>query len=151
MYLRKENHMEARMKLRVIGCVALLLAVSLVSFGQTAATPKLTRAEYQAQLLNVEQFNQRQVQALQTQVEAAQPQDREALQRQIQNMKREGEIQRLGILLKWAKDEGDAARVAEVEKALDLWVNPPQPRDLPAVTRTIPTENTQINRAPASK
>ena len=124
------------MSMRVFKIMLLLLVGTSLCFGQASKAPsQTTRTDYQAQLQALSTTVEGQVSALEAEVAAAQPQDREELQRQIVETKKQGEISRLEILLQWAQERGDAARVAEIQTALDNWRNPPQPQQLPQIEK----------------
>ncbi len=116
----------------------LLSVLSLVSLAFSA--PALVNAdEFKARIVNLNAAAQAQVAELDAQVQAATDDAaRSNLEQQIQDAKFQTEAQRLQILLEWAQAEGNEARVAEVQTALDRWLNPPQPQTLPQVEKEIP-------------
>jgi hypothetical protein len=123
------------MSLRVVVFTLALLSLSALSFGQAARQPQTSRADYSAQLQALAADVSAQIQALETQAAAATPAQQESFQRQIGEVKRQGEIHRLEVLLEWAQTVGDQARVSEVEQALENWRNPPQPTNLPQIPK----------------
>jgi len=120
---------------RMVLCVSIALILSAVAFAQDAA-PTAKATDDSAPLQALEQETQLQIQALETQLAAA-PQDAEAVQKQIADLKFQYEIQRLNILLEQAQAQGDEPRAAEIRRALDNWLNPPAPPAAP-VNRPAP-------------
>ena len=132
------------MFVRMLAFVSAVVLLASLSFAEGAKAPvQVSRTDYQTQIQDVSASTQAHVQALEAQVASAPPEQREALQRQIADTKRQGEISRLEILLNWAREKGDAARVTEIEQALNNWQNPPQPQQLPQIEKpaSVPTEN----------
>jgi biopolymer transport protein ExbD len=117
------------MFVRVFSILLTVMLATALCFGQaTKAQVTAPQASYDVQLQELATNVQTQIQAIEAQIAAAQPQDREALQRQIADVKKQGEINRLEIMLQAARDKGDAARVTEIQQALENWRNPPQPQ-----------------------
>jgi hypothetical protein len=129
-----------------------LLLFVMTALSQDTKEQAQKAIDYKAQLQSLEQETQLQIKTLSEQLESAELKDRETLDKQIIDIKHNAEIQRLTILLDWAKAEGDQARIAEVQKALDNWVNPPQPQQLPTVDRSSDTPGVQTdsNQTPKS-
>jgi hypothetical protein len=132
----KWNEEEELMSRKVLAIVSLLLVTSGLCFGQiTKAQTPSARTDYQAQLQQLSTTVQSHVQSLETQLTAATPAQRDELQRQIVQTKRQGEISRLEILLQWARERGDTAKITEIEDALENWRNPPQTQSLPQIEK----------------
>ncbi|HEY3296432.1 MAG TPA: hypothetical protein VGL38_13470 [bacterium] len=131
------------MFVRLLSIVLALGMLCSFSFAQTAKAQATTpRADYQAQIQDLSASTKAQIEALEAQIATATPQHQDELQLQIAETKRQGEISRLEILLQWAQDKGDAARVAEIEQALNNWRNPPQPQALPQIEKHAPAQST---------
>jgi hypothetical protein len=71
------------------------------------------------------------IQSLELQLASAGADDQEKIQQQIISLKRDGEIQRLTILLEQANLTGDMSRAQEISRALSFYQNPPQVQTLP--------------------
>jgi hypothetical protein len=112
------------------------VALCLVMFGGSLWAAQETGGAqgYQAQLQSLDEETQAQIQALEQQILATDGPEREGLELKIAEVKRQCEIQRLEILLEQAQTEGDEARVAEIRSALDHWLNPPEPQNLPEIS-----------------
>ncbi|RPH96420.1 hypothetical protein EHM69_01315 [candidate division KSB1 bacterium] len=116
---------------------SLLAAPSPVPSGVSALT-------YPERIHLLEEETQAQMTVLFQQV-AADPAQRESIERQIIKLKNQAEIHRLEILLEWAEAEGNQNKAAEIRKALDQWRTPvvppkqsPVPRDAPNATGIVP-------------
>lgn len=132
-----------KMKTLMIGFGLTLLSVlGFVSLAVSALDPA-SADEFKARIVNLNAAAQAQVAELDAQVQATTDDAARAnLEEQLREAKFQAEAQRLQILLEWAQAEGDEARVAEVQTALDRWLNPPQPQQLPQVEREIPAPST---------
>ena len=99
------------------------------------AAPESVNVEvFKTRLAELEKATQDQVAALTVQMEAAKEEGAsEKLAKEAMEIKLQGEIQRLEIILEWAQAEGDEARIAEVQEALYNLVNPPPPVKLPEI------------------
>jgi hypothetical protein len=122
------------MKKATVLCIALCLA-AMISTAWAEKSDTKAKTDYKAQLQNLEQQTQDAVKALDEQAASQDPESRQAIQLQIQELKRQGEINRLSILLEWANTDGDQARALEIQQALNQWQNPPQTHQLPTITR----------------
>jgi hypothetical protein len=147
------NAKEKHMFMRVFSFVMAALLLTTLCFGQTATAPTdPSRADYQARLDQAATTVHTQIATLETQLTAAKTAAaQDDLQRQIQDMKRQGEIQRLEILLEWAQAKGDAARATEIEQALNNWRNPPQPQVLPQLEKGAAAPATKSESTQAGK
>jgi hypothetical protein len=123
------------MSLRVVIVSLAILALTVLSYGQAARQSQAPLADYSAQLQAASSDVAARIQALEAQAASSQPAEQESIQRQIAETKRQGEIQRLKILLEWAQSTGDQARTGEIEQALNNWRNPPQPTNLPQLPK----------------
>lgn len=125
------------MNLRLMFYAAMALLISISAFAQTKAeTTQLSQAtDYDARLEASATQIQTGIQALETQLSAASPEDRPALDRQIVALKKQGEIDRLHILLDWANAEGDAARASEIQAALSNWNMQAEHKRLPELSK----------------
>jgi hypothetical protein len=131
------SHEEMTMNLRLMLYAVMALLLSVSAFAQTkaeSATPSNT-TDYRARLEASSTQIQTGIQALETQLAAAAPEDRPAFDRQIIAMKKQGEISRLQILLEWANAEGDAAKVSEVQTALTNLTTPVESKRLPELEK----------------
>ena len=130
------NALAARMVLFSVAMMA------LVTFAFAAPT-SVDAEQFKARLQNLNATAQAQVAALDELAAAATDESAKAdLEHQVMALKRQTEIQRLQILLEWAQAAGDEVRVAEVQTALNNWINPPQPQVMPQVERDIPAVKT---------
>jgi hypothetical protein len=93
---------------------------------------------YQARIEANEVNVQSQIRSLEEQLSTADTQERESIEQQVVELKRQGEIQRLQLLLSWAKADADADRIREIETALDHIQNPPAPAAQPQTDKTRP-------------
>jgi hypothetical protein len=123
--------------------LSILFIFSLSAFGQTGQDKVQKTIDYKAQLQSLETETQMKIGTLNDQIEKADASTREDLDKQIVTLKHDAETQRLTILLNWATSEGNQARIAEVQKALDNWVNPPQPQPQQLIDRSQDTPGSQ--------
>lgn len=127
-------------------CLATMLAYA------TAAPTTVNADEYKIRLDEVSSVSQAQVAELSEKVETAESgAQRDDFQRQIEDVKRQAEIQRLNILLEWAEAEGDVERIAEVRSALDQLMNPPQPQVLPEVEKHVIPETDNSSKSETTR
>jgi hypothetical protein len=139
---------ERTMVFKVIVIALTFVLLSAASFGQDAQRfEKATNSTYDLALQQSVADVQARLKALEHQIAGAQPAQIESLQKQVSDVKQAGEIRRLEILLKWAEDEGDAARISEIQRALENWRNPPRPKQLPQ----LPKDTTSISHASNEK
>jgi hypothetical protein len=124
-------------KMSLVMCATVVMAA--VAF---SAPTSVNADEYKARLQNLANTAQTQVLALEDKIAATTDETvKEDMEHQIMDLKRQSEIQRLQVLLEWAQASGDEARIADVQTALNNWLNPPQPRVMPQVDRDIPAPN----------
>jgi multidrug resistance efflux pump len=124
------------MKFRAIIFVALALILVSAAFAQQKTeASKVPQGDFRARLEASEAQIQTSISSLEAQLSSAESADADALQRQIIDLKHQGEIDRLHILLEWAGSTGDAARVAEIQNALNQLQNPPQMQATPQQTK----------------
>ena len=127
-------------------CLATMLAYA------TAAPTTVNADEYKIRLDEVSSVSQAQVAELSEKVETAESgAQRDDFQRQIEDVKRQAEIQRLNILLEWAEAEGDVERIAEVRSSLDQLMNPPQPQVLPEVDKHVIPETDNSSKSETTR
>jgi hypothetical protein len=118
---------------------ALVSMIALASASAISAPNGVDVEQFKARLQNLSETAQAQVVALDDQVASALDENAKAdLEQKIEALKRQTEIQRLQILLEWAQAAGDETRANEVQTALNMWLNPPQPQVMPQVDREIP-------------
>ncbi len=86
------------------------------------------------QIETLQATTQAHIDALLMQMEGLEPAQKQELERQIVDLKQQGEIDRLTLLLESAQAADDANRVADIQKALDFWKNPPQTQILPQIS-----------------
>jgi hypothetical protein len=122
---------------RLILCLCVALVLSTALFAQEAA-PTVKATDDFAQLQALEQETHFQIQALEEQLATATPQDAEAIQQRVADLKFQYEIRRLTILLQQAEAQGNEVRAAEIRHALDNWLNPSQPQITAPVSRPAP-------------
>jgi hypothetical protein len=128
------------LRLTLMVCAAVLLSSPI--FAQEAA-PAPSAGDYSVQLQSLEQETQLQMHTLEAQRAEANPQEAEAIEKHIADLKFQYEIRRLSILLEQAQAEGDESRAAEIRHALDNWLKPPSPEITAPVQRSAPgTPNT---------
>jgi hypothetical protein len=125
--------MEVEMRLSMMLITMCAMSLPWLALGQTTAT----MTDYQARIQIAAQETQAQIATLETQVAGSKTIDREALEQRIVEVKKQGEITRLTILLEWAQSSGNSAKVEEIQRALDQWTNPPQPKDLPIIPKSL--------------
>ncbi|MFZ5434679.1 MAG: hypothetical protein ACOZB3_13010 [Calditrichota bacterium] len=113
----------------------LVCAATLWTILPLMAQEKSTATDYSIRIASVETETQARIEALASEIENTDPATRDAVGRQIEQLKREGEIRRLEILLEWAQTDGDARRISEAEHALNQWRNPPQTQELPELPK----------------
>ena len=117
---------------RVFTFVTFLLLVGGLCFGQAPQATKAPTSSYgvdhQAQLQKLFNSTQAQIQALEMQIASASPRARDSLEVRVAEVKTQSEIRRLEILPQVAREKSDDAKIAELERAIDYWRNPPQPR-----------------------
>jgi hypothetical protein len=121
------------MKSRLWLCLAVVAAFGATLWAQPLEGTQKTDADFSAQLQSCRSETESAISALEQQILSADHSQSEDLQRQIARLKKDGEIRRLRILLAWAQSEGNTARIAEVQKALDSWLNPPSSSHTPAI------------------
>lgn len=126
------------MKIRMMILGLTLIGVTL-SYADPLPTVKTPLTDPQAEQVEALQAaTQAQVDAVTLQLDAAGPAERESLERRIVELKRQGEIERLTLLLSAAQAEGEAARIAEIQAALAQWTHPPETQILPTAATTKP-------------
>ena len=116
-------------------CLALLFCAAVYAQEATAVAQS---AEYSARLQSLEQESKIQMQALEEQRTLASPQDAEVIEKRVADLKFQHEIRRLTILLEQAEAGGDEARAAEIQRALNNWLNPSAPEITAPVQRSAP-------------
>ncbi|MBU0509076.1 hypothetical protein KKH27_09610 [bacterium] len=121
--------------LRMMTTLFVLLLIALPTWPQSPEALKASPTDFQARIVEAEANTHLQIEALTAGMETLDPAQREALDRQCVEIKRQGEIQRLEILLEWAQAEGDEVKVTEVRQALETWRNPPEGQVLPQIPR----------------
>lgn len=121
------------MNLRVLlyAAMAVLLAVSAMAQTKSGPANPATGTDYRTRLETNSAETQAEISALETELASAESRDHESLERQLIELKRQGEIRRLTILLEWANAEGDASRAAELQMALANWTTPAAAKPLP--------------------
>ena len=108
--------------------IVAVIGTVFVLGGLALATPlsPAQRAEFETRIEANKLETQSKIAVLEAGLDALGADDQTDLQRQITELKRQSEIARLNILLDWATMEEDQERIAEVEGALQNWLNPPQ-------------------------
>lgn len=121
------------MKSMILYAFAVVLVATSLNVGW-AAPASVNSEVYETRLAELEKATQDQVASLSEQMAATKDEaSNEKLASQAMEIKLQGEIQRLEILLEWAQAEGDEARIGEVQEALDHLLNPPAPVNLPEI------------------
>jgi len=140
------------MNMRVIVCcaaIAMVLSSSAIAQTKAVEAPKNTVAtDYHARLEASATQLQTRIGVLEAQLADPNTKDRESIERQIVEMKRQGEIDRLQILLDWARAQGDASRVEEIQQVLNQWQNPPQPQHLPEAVKGVGSPRASNDKVP---
>lgn len=122
--------------------IAIFVLVVFTSAGSIWAAPAPAQNPYMERIEDLRNLTQQTVSQLSQQAATVSGSELAAIEASIADVKRQGEISRLRILLEWAQADGDVARAAEVQQVLDQRLNPAQPQQLPQVPR---------NDAPATK
>lgn len=114
--------------------LCLLLMLATVSFADQVTPDNAAWNDPLAEQMQTLQASvQAQIDALTVQMKDLDPAQKADAEAQIVEIKRQGEVQRLTLLLESAQAAGDANRVAKIQNALNHWQNPPQTEILPQI------------------
>jgi hypothetical protein len=120
-------------------------------FADPVASPSYPVADPLAEQLETLQATaQAQIDALTMQMNNLEPEAKAEVEKQIVELKRQTEVQRLTWLRDAAQAAGSAEKVAEIQKALEYWLNPPATHLLPQVSGA-KTQDSKASTSAAKK
>jgi hypothetical protein len=116
-----------------------MCAVFFVLSTVNAKEAQKTAADFAAQFQTLENETQARISTIEQQMAEADAAAKENLNRQIEQIKFDYEIQRLEILLEQAESQADEGRAAEIRQALDRRLNSSAPANIVKVDRPAPS------------
>lgn len=130
----------------------LLLWVNVALAGPAPSSATSLSDPLAEQLQTLQAATQAQIDAVMLEMKDQAPAAKADLERRIVELKHQGEISRLTLLLDAAHAAGDAARVADLQKALEQWQNPPQMQILPQnnAVKPLPVDAAAPSPVPSS-
>jgi hypothetical protein len=111
----------------------IISSVLLASVAGAAPVSNAERLAFEARIQAVKQSANEQIKSLVARTETVSPEKQEALQSQVQEIKKATEIERLQILLEWAQIEADQEKIAEIEGVLTQLLYPTAEQKLPEI------------------